>query len=47
MRRDAVIALLRIGSVEAVPGLERALEDEDREVGMYASEALKRLTRER
>ncbi|MGD8277690.1 MAG: HEAT repeat domain-containing protein, partial [Gemmatimonadota bacterium] len=43
VRRDAVIALLRIGSPAARPALERAVADPDREVRIYATEALKRL----
>ena len=43
-RREAVVALLRIGSPEGRPVLERALEDEDWEVRVYAAEALKRLS---
>jgi HEAT repeat protein len=43
VRREAVIALLRIGSPEARQALEGALADEDFEVRLYAEEALKRL----
>jgi HEAT repeat protein len=43
VRREAVIALLRIGSPEARPALERVLGDPDWEVRVYAAEALKRL----
>jgi hypothetical protein len=43
VRREAVVALLRIGSATARPALERARNDSDREVRIYATEALKRL----
>ncbi|MFC1661843.1 HEAT repeat domain-containing protein [Gemmatimonadota bacterium] len=43
VRRSAVVALLQIGSPEARPALERATEDEDWEVRVYAAEALERL----
>jgi protein-S-isoprenylcysteine O-methyltransferase Ste14 len=43
VRREAVVALLRIGSARARPALERALTDDDWEVRVYAAEALKRL----
>jgi HEAT repeat protein len=45
VRREAVIALLRIGSPLARPALERATEDDDWETRIYAAEALKRLRR--
>ncbi len=45
-RREAVVSLLRIGSPAAPrPALERALDDDDWEVRVYAAEALKRLPR--
>jgi HEAT repeat protein len=43
VRREAVVALLRIGSPSARPTLERAADDDDWEVRVYAAEALKRL----
>jgi HEAT repeat protein len=43
VRREAVIALLRIGSPSARPTLERVADDDDWEVRVYAAEALKRL----
>lgn len=43
VREEAVIAMRRIGSPEAVPALERALEDEDRYVPIYGAEASKRI----
>jgi HEAT repeat protein len=46
VRREAVVALLRIGSPRARPVLEDARRDEDWEVRIYAAEALKRLPRD-
>lgn len=46
VREEAVLSLLRIGSPGARPALERALTDEDAQVRLYATEALKRLPRE-
>jgi protein-S-isoprenylcysteine O-methyltransferase Ste14 len=43
VRREAVVALLLIGSSQARPALERARQDEDWEVRLFAAEALKRL----
>mgnify|MGYP001029600185 CR=1 FL=1 len=43
VRRSIVVALLKIGSERAIGTLEAALGDADREVRLYASEALKRL----
>jgi len=43
VRREAVLALLRIGSPSARPALEQALADPDYEVRIYAAEALDRL----
>ncbi len=45
VRRSIVVALLKIGSDRAIGLLETALEDGDREVRLYAAEALKRLRR--
>jgi len=43
VREEAVIAMRRIGSPEAIPALERALEDEDRYVRICGVEASKRI----
>jgi HEAT repeat protein len=43
VRRSVVIALLRIGSPAARPALRLATRDADREVRVYAFEALKRI----
>ena len=47
VRREVVIALLRTGDSAARPALERAREDGDWEVRVYATEALKRLPQPR
>ena len=47
VRREVVIALLRTGDPTARPALERAREDGDWEVRVYATEALKRLPQPR
>jgi HEAT repeat protein len=43
VRRETVIALLRIGSPLARTALASRLDDEDFEVSLYAAESLKRL----
>jgi hypothetical protein len=43
VRRSILVALLRIGSNLAAGTLEAALNDEDKEVRLYAAEALKRV----
>lgn len=43
VRRDVVIALLRLGEPAVRPLLDRATSDPDREVRVYATEALKRI----
>jgi HEAT repeat protein/protein-S-isoprenylcysteine O-methyltransferase Ste14 len=45
VRRSIVVALLKIGSERSRGLFERALQDEDREVRLYASEALKKRER--
>lgn len=43
VRRSIIVALLRIGSDRARGALEKALRDKDREVRLYAAEALKKI----
>ena len=43
VRREAVVALLRIGSARGLPVVEAALDDEDWEVRACAAEMLTRL----
>lgn len=44
-RREAAVTLLRIGSPQAIPALERAARDEDWETRVYAAEAVRRIRR--